>query len=150
MKSIFDRTTRDELISRIYTLNENSKAQFGTMNVAQMMRHCILYEEWILGKNPYRYKQSFLGRLFGKSVLKDVLKDDSPLKQNMPTVGLLKVKENSYDLITERKNWIARIEEFEHFSNHDFIHSFFGKMTKEQIGYLDYKHSDHHLRQFNA
>lgn len=32
----------------------------------------------------------------------------------------------------------------------DFMHPFFGKITREQIGYLAYKHDDHHLRQFNA
>jgi len=29
------------------------------------------------------------------------------------------------------------------------MHPFFGKMTKEQVGYLAYKHTDHHLWQFN-
>ncbi len=45
---------------------------------------------------------------------------------------------------------ISLIEEYEDFSNHDFEHWFFGKMTKGQVGYFVYKHTDHHLRQFNG
>jgi len=36
------------------------------------------------------------------------------------------------------------------FPDYSFVHPFFGKMTKEQIGYHAYKHIDHHLRQFNS
>ena len=64
MKSIVDQSTRDELINRISSINENSTAQWGKMNVCQMLKHCILWEEMLLGKKQYR--QSFLGRLFGK------------------------------------------------------------------------------------
>jgi len=42
------------------------------------------------------------------------------------------------------------MKEYDHYSNDGFIHPFFGKLTKEQAGYMAYKHIDHHLRQFNA
>ena len=64
MKTLFDKTTRDELINRINTINENSTAQWGKMNVYQMLKHCTLWQEMILGKK--KYKQPFIGRLFGK------------------------------------------------------------------------------------
>ena len=147
MKSVFDKATRAELINRINTLNENSKAQWGKMNVSQMLKHCTQFEEMSLGKK--KYKQSFLGKLFGKMALKDMLKDE-PVKRNLPTVPSFKVKENSFDLANERKKWVDLIKEYEHFSNSDFVHPFFGKMTKKQTCYLAYKHTDHHLRQFNA
>jgi hypothetical protein len=37
-----------------------------------------------------------------------------------------------------------------HFSDPGLVHPFFGRMTPEQIGYMLYKHTDHHLRQFNS
>ena len=46
--------------------------------------------------------------------------------------------------------WIALIEGYAQYSNTDFVHAFFGKMTKEQVGIMTYKHTDHHLRQFNV
>jgi hypothetical protein len=148
MKTIFDKATRDELITRINLLNENNNTQWGKMSIYQMLKHCTLYEEWILGKNSTKYKQAFIGRLYGKMALKKIIKDESPLKRNVPTLSNLKVKENNGNVTAEKKKWITLIEDYENFSNPDFIHSFFGKMTKEQIGNMAYKHIDHHLRQF--
>ena len=150
MKTIFNKETRDKLIERINKLDENSIAQFGKMNIYQMLKHCTLYEEWILGKNNPEYKQSFIGRIFGKMALKDMIKDESPLKRNVPTLSTLKVEETSGNIEAEKIKWIALIEQYAHYSNPNFIHSFFGKMTTEQIGYLDFKHTDHHLTQFNV
>jgi hypothetical protein len=148
MKTVFDKTTRDELIGRINTLNENSTAQWGKMNVYQMMKHCVLWEEMIAGK--IRCKQAFIGRLFGKMALKGLLKDEKPLRRSTPTANELRVAESNGDVAAEKTKWIALIEENANFSNHDFVHPFFGKMTKEQIGCMAYKHIDHHLRQFNS
>jgi len=148
MKTIFDKVTRDELISRINTLNEKSTAQWGKMNIYQMMKHCRLWEEMISGK--LKCRRIFMGRLLGKLALKSSLKDGSPMMRNAVTSPELKVKEINGDLEYERKQWIALIEGYAHFSHHSFVHPFFGKMTKEQIGYHAYKHVDHHLRQFNS
>lgn len=150
MKTIFDKVTRDELIGRISLLNENSTAQWGKMNIYQMLKHCTLYDEWILGKHNPKYKQVFIGRLFGKMALKDFIGDKKPLKRNVGTLNNLKVTQSNGDVALEKLKWVALIEDFENFSNLGFIHTFFGKLTKEQIGYLDYKHTDHHLRQFGV
>jgi len=148
MKTIFDKATRDALIGRIKTLDENSRAQWGKMNVYQMVEHCIRWEEMISGE--IMCKQAFIGRLFGKMALKGLLKDESPLRRSTPTSPELKVKELSGDVASERERWIALIEQNANSSNPGFIHPFFGEMTKEQIGCLAYKHIDHHLRQFNS
>ena len=79
METIFDHSTREGLISRINTLNENSKAQWGKMNICQMLKHCTLYEEMMLGK--VTFKRAFLGRLFGKMALKEFIQDQNPIKQ---------------------------------------------------------------------
>ena len=149
MKTIFEKTTREELINRINTLDENSTPQWGKMNVYQMLKHCTLWEEMILGNTLY--KRAFIGRLFGKMALKNVLKDEKPLQRSTPTIPELKISGNGNgNVSTQKTAWVTRIDEYEHFSNLDFVHPFFGKMTKEQIGYMVYKHIDHHLRQFNS
>jgi len=150
MKTIFDKTSREELIGRINTLNENSVAEWGKMNIYQMLQHCTIWEEWILGVHKPIYKQEFIGFIFGKLALKNVLKDESPLRRNTPTSAAFKAKENHCDLEPEKQKWIHLIEQYEDYSNPAFIHDFFGKMTKEQIGLLAYKHTDHHLRQFKS
>lgn len=83
-------------------------------------------------------------------MLKNIVKDEKPLDKNIPTSVQFKEKEISGDLDTEKAKWISLIKAFDNFDNPDFVHDFFGKMTKEQIGILAYKHTDHHLRQFGA
>jgi len=148
MKTVFDKTTRDELTNRISSLNNSSTAQWGKMNLYQMLKHCTLWDEWVSGDRVN--KQAFIGRLFGKMALKSILKDEKPLTRNTPTLPELRISEKSGDIASEKMKWIALIDGYANFSNDKFVHTFFGKMTKEQIGYLAYKHADHHLQQFNA
>jgi hypothetical protein len=146
MKTIFDKKTREGLIARINTLNENSIPQWGKMNVYQIVKHCSRWEEMLLGKK--QYKQSFLGRLVGKWALKDMMKDE-PVKPNLPTVPYFKVNGNG-DVGAAKAEWIGLIREHEDRENPGFIHPFFGRLTAEQGGFMAYKHIDHHLRQFNS
>jgi len=147
MKTIFDKTTKYELIARINSVNEHTTAQWGKMDIYQMLKHCSLFEEMALGKT--KYKRAFIGKLFGRIALRKVLKDDAPLEHNTPTQPEFRIT-GSGDVEGQKAAWIRLIGEYDNFSNNNFIHPFFGKMTKEQIGQMAYKHADHHLRQFNA
>src|SRR4051812_9568651 len=120
MKTIFDKATRDALITRIQTLNENSKAQWGKMNICQMLKHCVVCEEMYLGKTTY--KRTLLGRLFGKMGLKNLLKDESPIGHNAPTSPAFKIKESSGDVAAEKKKWIALVEAYAHYPNTELAH----------------------------
>lgn len=148
MQTIFDKATQKALISRINTLTSDSKAEWGTMNVYQMLKHCTVVDEMYLGKKAY--KRMFLGRLLGKWALGKALKDDAPMEKNAPTDTAFKITEVSGDVEAEKSKWIRLIQEYEIASHPELMHWFFGKMTKDQVGQLAYKHIDHHLRQFNA
>jgi hypothetical protein len=150
MKSIFDKQVREELIQRIEKLSDSSAASWGKMNVYQMILHCIKTEEMYLRLKSY--DRLFIGRIFGQMSLKSLVKDEKQFKQNEPTHPEFKIKDNGYiSAITTR--WISLIHEFEDKKEsdyQDFSHPFFGKMTKTQVGQYNYKHIDHHLRQFNS
>ncbi|HTA62399.1 MAG TPA: DUF1569 domain-containing protein [Bacteroidia bacterium] len=146
MKSILDEVTKNEIVSRVNLLTENSQAKWGKMSVAQMIKHCAQWDEMALGKK--KYKQSFIGKLFGKIALKDMLKDE-PVKKNLPTVPSFKINE-VVNFAEEKSKWIKLLDEYKNLSDSGFMHPFFGKITKENTGYLAYKHMDHHLRQFNV
>ena len=146
MKSILDSETRNEIIGRIHSLNENSKPQWGKMTVSQMIKHCAQWDEMAFGKKLY--KQSMLGRLFGKWALKDMLKD-VPVKRNLPTVPSFVIKD-TLDFSNEKNKWIGLISDYSTYANPGFTHPFFGTITREQTGIIAYKHMDHHLRQFNV
>ena len=150
MKVIFEASTRNELIQRISLLNENNKPVWGKMTVFQMLKHNTYWNGWVLGKDGHNYKQELLGKVFGKIALKRMIKDGRPFDKNIPTSDQFKVKELNGDLENEKSRWISLIKEYENYSNPNFIHDFFGKLTKKQIGILVHKHTDHHLRQFGV
>ena len=147
MKTIFDQNTIRELMDRVNLLSEDSNALWGKMDAYQMMKHCTLSEEMFQGKKGY--KRLFIGKLFGKSALRGILENEEPMKKNQPTHSDFKIKgEGNFEM--ERKKWIHLLSEYSAFSNQNFVHPFFGKMTKEDIGKYVYKHTDHHLRQFGV
>jgi hypothetical protein len=148
MNTIFDKAKRDELTRRINTLAENNTAQWGKMSVYQALKHCRLYEELLLGKR--KFKRVFPGRLVGKFALKDFLKDDGPVKRNLPTIAEIKMTAEQGDITAEKNKWIGLLEEHAHTRAQNVVHPFFGKLTEEQVGRLSYMHADHHLRQFNC
>jgi hypothetical protein len=148
MKSVFDASVRAELASRIHLLSLQSNAQWGKMNAYQMIKHCTLCEDMMLGKT--KIKRVLIGRLIGGIILKKVLKDNTPFGKNSPTSPLLKTTTKSGDIEQQKKEWVSRLEEYARYDDPEFVHPFFGPMTKEQIGCFAYKHADHHLRQFGA
>lgn len=149
MKNIFDQSTRNEVIARINSLNNTSSAQWGKMNLFQMLRHCILWDDMVLQNK--RYKRAFIGILLGKILLKMELQD-RPMRQNNPTIPELIIKETNGDIEAEKLRWISSVNKYAQYSLPDFsfVHPYFGKMTREQIGLHAYKHCDHHLRQFGC
>lgn len=148
MKTVFDTAVREELITRINSLTLQNNAQWGKMNVSQMLKHCVLCDDMFFGK--IRIRRVLIGQLIGPIIMKKVLKDDRGFGRNSPTSPLLKTTGQNCDINLHKKEWITNIEQFAAYNNSDFIHPFFGPMTKEQVGLFAYKHADHHLRQFGA
>jgi hypothetical protein len=150
MKSVFDPEVQSELISRIQLVTQQSTRQWGKMNVFQMLCHCTLWEEMVLTNR--KYKRVFIGLILGKMLLRNELKDSRPMRKNNPTIPDLIIIDKSGDIELEKQKWIAQINRYASYSFADrsFVHPFFGRMTKEQVGQHAYKHSDHHLRQFSC
>ena len=147
MKTIFDQQTIDGLVDRIHLLENASPGKWGKMSAFQMVRHCNKSEEMFQGKKEY--KRLFIGKLFGRMALKGILKNDAPMEKNQPTHPEFKITgDGNFQL--EKEKWITLLNNYSVFSNPNFVHPFFGKMNKEQIGRYVFKHTDHHLRQFGV
>jgi hypothetical protein len=135
---------------RVARLQPGTPALWGKMTVAQALAHMAASLEIALGdQKPPRM---FAGRIFGRLVKRIVLRDESPLKRNTPTAPELLVKD-SRDFDRERQRLDHLIERFSTegeagCSTHP--HSFFGQMAPRDWAMLQYKHLDHHLRQFGA
>ena len=117
------------------------------MSVGQMLNHCQGPLNIILEKEDYRLKPNFLAKLF----FKKMLYNDTPFRKNLPTAKFLKESEPK-DFSTEKKKLTTLLEEFESQSNREEWkpHPGFGYFTKQQWGQMQYKHLDHHFRQFGV
>jgi hypothetical protein len=148
MKHLFDADTVDEMKARIARLAPTSLRQWGRMDAAQAIAHCALGLEVALG--DHRPPRVLVGRLFGPIVKRLAFKDDAPMRRNSPTVPSMVVTEER-DLDAERRRLLQLVERFAAAgptgcTTHP--HSFFGRLTPEEWAVLQYKHLDHHLRQF--
>lgn len=149
MQSLFDKTTYDEVMARLNKLSPESPAQWGKMNVAQMLAHCK--EAFKVPLSEKKLPRMFMGRLMGW-MIKSKLYNESPWKQNLPTAPNFIIKDQrNFD--TEKKELIGLVNKFYNAGPSGiskYPHPFFGKFTEEQWGMSMYKHIDHHLRQFAA
>jgi hypothetical protein len=150
IRHLYQPETVKEIKQRILSLRASSPRQWGKMNAAQAMAHCVLGMENAVGvTNPPRI---FVGRILGPLVKPMALKASVPMRRNSPTAKSLVVNDER-DLAAEQKSLCAIIDRFAAAgaagcTKHP--HVFFGRMTPEEWAVLAYKHLDHHLRQFGA
>ena len=151
MNSIFNKTTIEAFKVRISKLEESNEAEWGKMNVKQMLKHCIENERMLLREK--NFKPVFIGKIFGKMALKSDIKDDRPFSKNSPTHPDLKIKEVNEPFDVLIAEWITLLDKYpsiEPSHYEDFRHPFFQKMDSSKVGRFAFKHIDHHLRQFRV
>jgi hypothetical protein len=146
MKNLFDASARQEIIDRINKLTPDSKPQWGKMSVAQMLAHNILPMELAL-QNP-KPPRAFMGKLFGGMVKKKILSPE-PFRKNGFTPKEFRI-DSPQDFNSKKEKILDAINRFQRGAITDMVHPFFGHMTEDQWGELQYKHLDHHLQQFGV
>lgn len=150
MKTLFDRALADALIARATGLRANPKAQWGKMNAAQAAAHCADALEVASGDRVQ--PRMFVGRLFGWLIKMMAIGDDKPMQKNAPTTPDLVIGDTR-DLDREVARLCAQIDRFASAGAAGVTkapHAFFGTLTPQEWANLQYKHLDHHLRQFGV
>jgi hypothetical protein len=150
MKNLFDAALVDQIKQRIDQLKTDSGRQWGVRSPAQVMAHCSLGLEMALGEIKPRRK--LVGRLLGFVLKPLILGNDEEFRRNTPTLDEL-VVHGEQDLAGESKRLHSLIDRFVSggaavCTTHP--HPFFGRLTPMEWAILEYKHLDHHLRQFNV
>jgi len=147
MESIFKTETHQNITSRIEALTNNNEAQWGKMTVAQMLNHCQAPLNIMMQKEDYGLKPFWLITLF----FKKSLYNDKPWKKNLPTAIQLKITTDK-DFSTEKTQLLSLVNELHtHKDKTEWQpHPSFGKFTPEQWGQMQFKHLDHHLKQFGV
>ncbi len=149
MANIFHIDHNANLIRRIESLTPESKPLWGTMSVSQMLEHCQKPLDVADGTLPL--KRGLIGFLFGRMAKADFLKRDE-FKRNLPTVPSFRIS-HVPDFNQAREGLLERIVRFREKGPSVLAnkkHPFFGEMNDEEWGILQYKHLDHHLKQFGA
>ena len=148
MKTIFDPATKEELFARIDNLTPSNERQWGKMSPAQAMEHMSRGVEMGIGDSM---KQVFLGKLLSWMFRKEFL-GEKPFRQNAPTGPDFVVKDEP-DFESTRSRLKSVIDQFHSLGEAGTdgkAHPFFGTLTGKQWGETQYKHVDHHLRQFGG
>lgn len=150
MKNLYDATNAAEITNRIARLTPTNERQWGKMNLAQAIAHCSLAMQ--MATDDLRPPRVFLGYIIGGLIKPMVFRDDTPLRRNAPTAREL-VVDDRRELEAEKARLIELVTRFAssgpaRCTQHP--HAFFGRLTPDQWAILTYKHTDHHLRQFNA
>jgi Protein of unknown function (DUF1569) len=149
MQSIFEPAAFHAILERIDKLQDGAPGQWGKMSVSQMLLHCQQPVKVALGE--IQLKHSFLGKLFG-GMAKRSLMQDKPFRKNLPTAPEFLVKtQPAFDHEKQQlKSLVKRLHSTDKHAIAAIVHPFFGKMTAEEWGLLNWKHLDHHLQQFGA
>jgi hypothetical protein len=114
------------------------------------MAHCALGLEMALG--DIRPCRKPMGRLIGWVIKPMVLGNDDEFRRNSPTLDELVVS-GEPDLAAESQRLDSLIERFVSGGSTactSHPHPYFGPLTPMEWAILEYKHLDHHLRQFNV
>ncbi|MDF2436541.1 MAG: hypothetical protein K0Q95_917 [Bacteroidota bacterium] len=150
MESIFKQSDNQKLIDRINKLTNSSANQWGKMNVAQMLAHCQSPLNVAFGE--HKIKRGLISILFGKMIKNKLMKDDKPFDRNLPTdKTFIVVDQREFD--KEKNRLIELIKRFAEKGENGLTkdpHPFFGKLTGHEWDVLQWKHLDHHLRQFGV
>lgn len=149
MESLFDTNENKLIIERIEMLLPDSKAVWGKMTVSQMLAHSQVPLHVATGK--LKLKRNLIGILFGK-MAKNSLMKPKPFSKNLPTAPEFIVKKDKiFD--TEKAKLIELLSSFLKAGPSSITkepHPFFGVMTAHEWDKLQWKHIDHHLRQFGV
>ncbi len=150
MNNFFKEDHTNEFINRINKLTHTSKAEWGKMNVSQMLKHAQVPLEVASG-NIVPKVNPIIKFLFGKVAKKQLLSDQG-FKKNLPTFkeGLIA---DQRDFEKEKEQLIKLIKNFQQKGEAGITkkpHPFFGELTLQDWSTLQIKHLDHHLKQFGV
>lgn len=149
MESIFDPAVYRAVLRRVETIQPGSQRQWGKMTVTQMLEHTARALEVAAGKRESR--QAFVGKTIGWVFRKGFV-GPKPFSKNAPTgPGFVVRDEPDFDRTKERLKTL--LDEFHALGEQGCdgnIHGFFGRMTGAEWGVSQFKHLDHHLRQFRG
>lgn len=150
MNHLFNPADTQTIIARLEKLSPDAQRQWGKMSVNQMLAHCNASLATAMGLT-FTPRLGPIGRFFGR-LMKPVYFGEKPFPKNSATDKTYIITWQP-DFEAERVKVIQQIRRFStggpaQCTTHP--QAFFGKLTPEEWATMQWKHFDHHLRQFGA
>lgn len=150
MKSIFEEASRHDLAARIGLLSSGSRPQWGKFTAGQMMRHLAGPMKGAMGEMSVKDKEgtamlrTWLGRWFA-------IYSPIPWPKGLPTAPEF-IPPPDTDFDAARAELLEVIERFGGRGRSMTLkpHPAFGEISHQDWGCLQWRHVDHHLRQFSV
>lgn len=149
MDSLFDPEVHRTLQRRLDALKPDAPRQWGKMTPAQMLEHTARALDMAAGKTAS--KQALLGKLIGW-MFRAGFVGEKPFSKNSPTGPDFIVKDEP-DFERTKARLKSLMTEFHALGEQGCdgnVHGFFGTLSGREWGVTQFKHVDHHLRQFGA
>ncbi len=149
MNTLFETKSNRALVERIQRLQPDSRALWGKMNVEQMLAHCR--QPLRVATGELKLRRGLIGILFGK-IAKKKLAGPEPFERGLPTAPHFVVRTPG-PFAEERAPLLALVQRFATEGPSVLSkepHPFFGPLTQAEWDLLQWKHLDHHLRQFGV
>ncbi|MBK9247014.1 MAG: DUF1569 domain-containing protein [Ignavibacteria bacterium] len=149
--SLYNKNDYDHIVSRINNLSADSQNNWGKMTAGEMVCHLT---------DPFRDVMKIRDTkpvipAFLRPIAKKVILSQKPFKINSPTLKMYKqgkggngTKPTTFDndkqALLDILSGFAAVDSTYQFGPHGGL----GKLSREENGYLMWKHIDHHLRSF--
>ena len=147
MKSIWDKTSKEDIVKRLNKLNTQSKPQWGKLSCEAMLAHLADSLKMALGKLPVK----MMKLPFRHWPLKQLAVYVLPIPKNTETSPeLISRKSESFPKELESIEELFNEFEKQKGKNEWGTHPAFGKLSESAWGVLVYRHFDYHLTQFGV
>ena len=146
MKTFWDSGTREEICRRIDRLTPESRPQWGKFNATQMLAHLNDSMRMALGELKAEPKAT----PFRRFPMKQLIVYVAPWPQGAPTAPELLARGDTAKFAEEQAQFRQIAARLAAKSPQQAWpeHPAFGALTHRAWGVLEYRHADHHLRQF--
>ncbi len=145
--SLFDTSTREQILTRLKKLNATSQAQWGKLDAPRMLAHVIDTFEVTFAERPVEVKKNWLNSAIGRWLIIDA---PLPWPKGAPSSPVFWVTTPG-EFETDRARVRGYVERFGKGTNQKFGPSpLMGQLSPEQWSRMHYRHLDWHLKQFGC
>lgn len=147
-RTIFDPTSRNQLLDRLTHLRPDSARRWGRMTPNEMMCHLEDSMRVATGESTARPRKSMMSNPLLRTLIVHYIPWPKGKAQTVPE--MLATRPSEFEADRQRlSEWLRKAGE--RGPNAAWaVHPAFGKMSGRDYGVLIYRHVDYHLRQFGV